>query len=115
WDIQLLEHFSRFELYPANGRVSLQARAFIEEPVQIEQSLREGVRIVGIGVDDVVLVDGHCCPGTRQCGRHQGDCERERRKTRLCLAHQRIVMPPAGEPGNAINTSWVRRSAPQTD
>ena len=56
WDIEPLDDFPGFYSHLSNGRVLLETRALIQEAVQVEQSLGERRRVMGIGMHYVVAV-----------------------------------------------------------
>ena len=49
-DVALLQHFAGFQLHLADGGLLLQAGAFVEEAVQVEESLGERHGVVRVGV-----------------------------------------------------------------
>ena len=67
--VDLLHHRSGVDAHLADGRVLFQARALVQEAVQIEQSFSVGRHVVRVGVDDVHVINRNGRPrGAREQG-----------------------------------------------
>ena len=61
-----LQDFPGLELDLADARPAVQARAFVQDAVAIDQPLREGLAIVRIRSHDLVTERGHPAPRLRR-------------------------------------------------
>jgi len=53
-----LQDAAGFEILHAQGGLAVEAGALVEVAIEIEQALRVGLLVVGIGVNDLVGVGG---------------------------------------------------------
>src|ERR1700688_2535697 len=77
-NVDLLYHLSRFEPYLANRRVRLEAGTLVQVSAQIEGSLGDCGRAVGIGMSSLHVIDGRRRPrryGTGDLNRGEGAVE----------------------------------------
>ena len=85
-----LQYLAVLDPDPADRRTPVQARAFVEHPVEIHESLREGFWIVRKDVHDTITGDGsargrrslsgdhscHCCDNSQRKKRERTDLHR---------------------------------------
>ena len=57
-EIVLLQDVAGGQIEKAEGGSAVQARAFVEMAVDVDESLGEGVGIMGIGAHDLICVGG---------------------------------------------------------
>ena len=74
--IQLLQlqDLAVFDPHLADGRTAVQARAFVEHPIEVFKTLREGLRIVGKDVDDTITGDWSARRRRSLSGDHSRHC-----------------------------------------
>src|SRR5580658_7938638 len=94
--IDFLQYRPCFDAYLADGRVLLEARAFIQETIQVKQPFREGRWVMRIRVHYLVVVlrDGGA-------SRDRADQEAEEHRQRQCD----VLAPPGGAADDV--SSWV--------
>jgi hypothetical protein len=64
-----LEDAAGFQVFFAQGGFAFDSGALVKVSVQVDEALGEGLRVVGIGVDDLIGVGG-----LRRRGERQAEC-----------------------------------------